>query len=179
MRKVVRTIDSISEWTGKTGRWLGVMLMLLVTYEVIMRYVFTKPSLWGYEMAVILAASLYVLAFSYAHLHRAHVRVDMIYSHLPNRGRAIIDVLGALFLFFPFIFLLTYSAGDWMVYAWSTSEKMPITGWYPPAGPLRTIVFYGIALFALQGISQFIRDVYLLVKNEPYEPIAVDEGPVT
>ncbi len=172
MRKIVRTIDAVSEWTGKTGRWLGVMLMLLVTYEVIMRYVFTKPSLWGYEMSVILAASLYVLAFSYAHLHGAHVRVDMIYSHLPNRGKATIDVLGGLFLFLPFIILLTINAWDWMFVSWATNEKMPITGWYPPAGPLRTVVFYGLALFALQGIAQFIRDLYKLVTNKSYEPVA-------
>ena len=179
MKKIIRTIDSISEWTGKTGRWLGVLLMLLVTYEVFMRYVFTKPSLWAYEVTVIMAASLYVLAFSYAHLHGAHVRVDMIYSHLPNRGKAIIDVLGGLLLFLPFVILLSINAWDWMVTAWATNEKMPITGWYPPAGPLRTVVFYGIALFALQGIAQFIRDIYKMITNKPYEPIAVDEGPVT
>jgi len=169
MRTFVRTIDSISEWTAKIGRWFGVALVVLVTYEVVMRYVFTAPSLWGYEVHVMLGASLYILAFCYTHRHRAHVRVDMIYAHLPNRGRAIIDVLGTLFLFFPFIFLLTYIAWDWMWYAWATDEKMPITGWYPPAGPLRTIVMIGLGLFALQGMAQFVRDVYLLIRNKPYD----------
>jgi len=178
MRKIVHTIDSISEKIGRAGCWLSVALVLIVTYEVFMRYVFTKPSLWAYEVTVMLAASLYVLAFSYAHLHRAHVRVDMIYSHLPSRGRAIIDALGGLLLFFPFIFLLTYISWSWMWHAWATAEKMPITGWYPPAGPLRTVVFIGIAMFALQGIAHFIRDVYLLIKNQPYDSnISVDEKP--
>jgi TRAP-type mannitol/chloroaromatic compound transport system permease small subunit len=46
---------------------------------------------------------------------------------------------------------------------------MPITGWYPPAGPLRTIVLLGLALFALQGFAQFIRDLYLLIRGKPYD----------
>jgi len=127
-----------------------------------------------------LAASLYVLAFAYTHKHRAHVRVDMIYSHLPNRGQAIIDFLGNLLLFFPFIFLLSINAWDWMLDAWVTDERMPITGWYPPAGPLRTIVFLGLSLFALQGVANFIRDTYLMIKNKPYdsEDIAVDKEQV-
>jgi len=98
----------MSEWTGRSGRWLIVALMVLVTLEVVLRYVFTKPTLWGYEIHVMLAASSYALAFAYTHKLRAHVRVDMIYAHLPPRGQALIDFLGTLFLFFPFIFLLCY-----------------------------------------------------------------------
>jgi TRAP-type mannitol/chloroaromatic compound transport system permease small subunit len=169
MRKFIHAIDATSEQTAKIGRWFGVILMVLVTGEVTMRYVFNRPTLWGYEVHVMLAASLYILAFAYTHLHRAHVRVDMIYAHLPPRGRAAIDVIGTLLLFFPFIFLLTFNAWDWQYYAWESAERMPITGWYPPAGPLRTVVFYGIALFALQVVAHFIRDVYLLFKGRPYD----------
>ena len=169
MRTVVRTIDSISEWTGKIGRWLGVILVVQVTYEVVMRYVFVKPSLWAYEISVMLGASFYILAFCYTHRHRGHIRVDMIYMRLPNRGRALIDVLGNLFLFFPFIILLVIISWDWAWYAWATGERMPFSGWWPPTAPLRTVVLIGISLFALQGTAHFIRDVYLLIRNKPYD----------
>ena len=169
MRKFVQTVDSISDWTAKTGRWFIVALVVLVTLEVVLRYAFTKPTLWGYELHVMLAASSYILAFAYTHRMRAHVRVDMIYAHLPPRGQALIDVLGTLILFFPFIFMLSYAAWSWMFDAWATSEKMPITGWYPPAGPLRTVVLYGLGLFAFQAIAHFIRDIYLLIRGKPYD----------
>jgi TRAP-type mannitol/chloroaromatic compound transport system permease small subunit len=143
--------------------------MVLVTLEVTLRYVFTKPTLWGYELHVMIAASTYMLAFAYTHLQRAHVRVDMIYAHLPPRVQALIDLLGTLLLFFPFIFMLSYSAWNYMFKAWETSEKMAITGWYPPAGPLRTMVLYGLCLFALQAIAHFIRDTYLTIRGKPYD----------
>lgn len=169
MRKFVRTVDSISDWTAKTGRWFIVALVVLVTLEVVLRYVFTKPTLWGYELHVMLAASSYLFAFAYTHRLRAHVRVDMIYARLPVRGQALIDVLGTLLLFFPFVFMLSYSAWSWMFDAWATNERMPITGWYPPAGPLRTVVLYGLVLFAVQAIAHFIRDMYLLIRGTPYD----------
>jgi TRAP-type mannitol/chloroaromatic compound transport system permease small subunit len=169
MKKFIQTVDSISDWTAKTGRWFIIALVVLVTLEVVLRYAFTKPTLWGYELHVMLAASSYILAFAYTHRMRAHVRVDMIYAHLPPRGQALIDVLGTLLLFFPFIFMLSYAAWSWMFDAWATNEKMPITGWYPPAGPLRTVVLYGLALFALQAIAHFFRDIYLLARGKPYD----------
>jgi len=169
MRSFLRVVDSISEWIGLTGRWFAVGLVLIVSLEVILRFVFNRPTLWAYETSVMLGGSIYVLAFGYVHRHRAHVRVDIFHAHLSNRGRAIIDVLGDLLLFFPLVFLLVIVAWDWVMYAWTTGERMPITGWYPPAGPLRTIVFLGLGVFALQGVAQFIRDLYLLIRNKPYD----------
>ncbi len=169
MRKIIHTIDATSDWTAKIGRWLIPILMVMVTLEVTLRYVFTKPTLWGYELHVMLAASSYMIAFAYTHLQRAHVRVDMIYAHLPSKAQALIDSLGTLFLFFPFIFLLSYAAWNYMFNAWATSEKMAITGWYPPAGPLRTMVLFGLCLFALQAVAHFFRDTYLLIRGRSYD----------
>jgi len=169
MKKIIHTIDAISEWAALTGRWLIPILMVLVTLEVTLRYVFTKPTLWGYELHVMIAATTYSIAFAYAHLQRAHVRVDMIYAHLPVRAQALIDFLGTVFLFFPFIFILSYVSWNWAFKAWATGEKMAITGWYPPAAPLRTMVLFGICLFALQGIAHFMRDTYRLMKGRAYD----------
>jgi TRAP-type mannitol/chloroaromatic compound transport system permease small subunit len=169
MRTIVRVIDSISEWAGKSVRWLGVILVVQVTYEVTMRYVFNSPSLWGYELGIMLGGTLFVLAFAYTHQQRAHVRVDVIYVHLPPRAKATIDVLGDLLVFTPLIILLAIKSWDWAWYAWSTSERMPTTGWYPPAGPLRTMVLLGFGLLALQGVAQLVRDLHLLIRNKPYD----------
>jgi TRAP-type mannitol/chloroaromatic compound transport system permease small subunit len=178
MKKILHTIDSASEWAALTGRWFIVALVILVTAEVTLRYVFTRPTLWGYEVHVMLAASSYMIAFAYTHQKKAHVRVDMIYAHLPPRAQALIDFLGTLLLFFPFIFMLSYVAWSWMFDAWATSEKMPITGWYPPAGPLRTMVLFGLCLFALQAIAHFIRDTYLLIKGKPYDTEYISDDKV-
>jgi len=169
VKAVLRTIDSISEWVGKTASWLSVPLILVITYEVVMRYVFVRPSLWPFEVSVMLGASMYILAFSYVHRHGAHVRADTIYLKLSPRGRAAIDVFGGLFVFFPLIFLLVDISWNWMWRAWVTGELMALTGWYPPAAPLRTVVMMGFAFFALQGIAVFVRDLHLLIKGKPYD----------
>lgn len=169
MRTVLRVIDSISEWAGKSVSWFSVALILVVTYSVVMRYVFNKPANWPYDTGVMLGASLYILAFAYTQRHGDHVRVEVFYVHLPLRGKALIDVFGDIFAFLPLIILLTVASILWAWDAWSTGERISLSGWYPPAGPLRTVVALGFFLLAFQGLAQLVRDLYLLIKHKPYD----------
>lgn len=167
MKSIVQTIDSISEYTGKTARWACVILVMVMVYEVVARYVFNAPTIWAYETAMMLGVTIAILGWPYTHRHHGHVRVDVIYTHLPPRGKAIIDVVCYLFLFFPLLFLLIYAAGVRAVFAWSLGEVLTEGYWYPPASPIRTLVVIGLFLFALQGAAHFIRDLRLLTRNKP------------
>jgi len=169
MRKLLKFIDATSLWTGKIVRWLAVALVLIMSYEVFMRYVLNSPTMWAYETVIMTGAAMYAFAWTYVHREKAHIRVDVFYSRLSSRGKALVDALCTFFLFFPLISLLGYMAFTWMVRAWKIGEKSVETYWYPPIAPLRTAVFIGLVLFGLQGLAQFIRDVYLLLRNKSYD----------
>lgn len=169
MRTILRFIDSVSDWTGRSARWLCAVLVVVMTYEVTMRHVFGAPTMWAYETSIMLGAAIYALAWSYTHRHHSHVRVDVFYTHLSPRGKASIDVIGTLLLFFPLMILFVGASVAWAWKAWAINEKMVETYWYPPAAPLRTVVAIGICLFAIQGVAQFIRDLYLLIRNKAYD----------
>ena len=167
MRKALRIIDSISDYTAGLVKWFCYALVLVVVFDVVMRYVFNAPTVWGYETAMMTGGSIYVLAWAYTHRHHRHVRVDVIYSHLSLRRKAIIDVVGTLFLLFPVMILLIYASGDWAWRAWSIGERSHETYWYPPMAPFRTAVLIAFCLFTFQAAAQFIRDFYVMVKNRP------------
>lgn len=118
---------------------------------------------------MMIGATIYVFGWAYVHRHRAHVRVDVFYTHLPRRLQALIDVLGNLFIFFPFIIMLTIAAVDKAQYAWAVNEKMEETVWYPPFFPLRALVAIALILLLFQGAANFIRDFHFLIRNKPYD----------
>ena len=169
MRAILRVVDSISEWTGKAVRWLCVALVLVMTYEVTMRYVFDAPTMWAYETSVMIGGSIFVLGLAYVHRHRGHIRVDVFYEHLSPKGKAIIDVIFASLFLFPLLIILIDASVSYMWRAWLIGEKSVETYWYPPAAPFRTAVAIGFCLFLLQCLAQFVRDLYLLVRNKPYD----------
>lgn len=169
MRTILRVIDSISEWTGKVISWFCVALIIVLCYEVMMRYVFNAPTIWVMETSMMIGGTIILMGWSYVHQQQAHVRVDVIYTHLSARGKAIINVVCALLFFFPVVIILIYNSAWWMLYSWSMNEKMYESSWYPPVGPIKTVMVLGLSLLALQGVTQFVRDLYLLIRNKPYD----------
>ena len=150
-------------------RWLVLALVLVMSFEVAMRYLFNAPTMWAYETSMMLGGSVYVFAWTYVHQMRAHIRVDVFYAHLSDRKRLAVDIVGTLFLFFPLLFFLSKSAIVFAVRAWVIKERMMDTAWFPPAAPFRTIVAAGYVLLLIQGKANFIRDVYSLIRNKAYD----------
>ncbi len=167
MRTIIKTIDAISEYTGKTARWVCVALVAVVVYEVTARYVFNAPTVWAFETISMLLATIGALGWAYTHLHHGHVRVDVFYTHLSPKGRAMIDVGGYLIFFFPFLIMLVYASASGAWFSWSVGERLIEGYWYPPAYPIRIVMFVGASLFFLQGVAQFMRDLYQLIRSKP------------
>jgi len=169
MRKILKAIDSTNEWTGRSVRWVVLFLLLVICAEVFMRYVLNEPTIQGPVIATMSGAAVYACSWGYVQLYRRHIRVDVFYSRFTTRGKATVDVVCAILFLLPLIGLMTYAAWEWVWYAWSTGEKSLQTYWYPITGPVRTAVFLGMCLFALQCLAQFYRDLYLLVRNQAYD----------
>jgi len=165
MKKLVTTVDAISKWTGLVVRWLCVALVLVLCWEVLMRYAFNAPTIWAHETSVMLGMAIVGLGWSFVHLRHGHVRVDVFYARHSDRGKALTDVICAAVFLFPLLGVLIYGAGKYAWEAYVFGEVLIESYWYPPALPLRLVVLLGLLLFLLQGVSQFVRDMHLLARG--------------
>ena len=168
MRRLLRAIDLISEYSGRLSKWFCLALVFALTYETVARYAFNAPTVWAYVIAMMLYGTIGMMGLAYTDHHDGHIRVDIIYTRLSTRGRAIIDASVTLVLFFPLLFVLLRTGSSWMVQAIVTHETMMESFWYPPSWPFRTMVVLALSLFTIQYIARFTRDVYKIVKGKPY-----------
>jgi len=166
MRAIFRAIDGISEWTAKAISWFCVALVLVLTYDVVMRYVFGGATIWAYETAVMLGATIYVMGWAYIESKREHIRIDVLFLRLPSRAQLIIDLIGNLIFLLPLLMVMINTSVFYSLRAWRIHEKLAETFWYPPAGPFKTMVVVGLSLFALQSAVQVIRNLYLLIRRK-------------
>jgi TRAP-type mannitol/chloroaromatic compound transport system permease small subunit len=171
LRKMIRGIDTMSKYAGLSARWLAWLLVLVGAYETIMRHFFNAPTVWAYETLTMSGGALYALGWSYVYLYDSHIRVDLIYRLLSKRKKALMDIISSLIFFFPLMIVLVWISTKWAVRAWRINEIMISTYWYPPAAPFRTIVALGAFLLLLQGIARFIRDLYFVIRGEPFDSI--------
>ncbi len=166
MGTVVRAIDLANAKVGSVIRWLALGMIAATTYEVLARYLFNAPTVWAHQTVIILGGALVSLSWGWVLMRHAHVRMDLLYQKLSPRRKAILDTVCALLFFFPLIGLLIYVSGQWMIESWATGERWMISTWEPLLGPSRTGIFVGLVLFFLQGIGQFIRDLYVVLTGE-------------
>lgn len=169
MKKILKIINSVNEWAGKGAQWFALALILIGVTEVVMRYVFDRPTMWGYEILVMTGAAMYALSWGHVHLHQGHVRMDVLYRSFSTKGKSIVDAIFFLLFFVPVVGLLAYTSASWMWHAWEINEKSVLTYWYPPIAPLRTVVFIGVCLLALQGIARLIADLHSLKGTKVYD----------
>lgn len=166
MNKIVRIIDTISEYTGLGAIWLSIALILVLTYETTVRYVFNAPTQWAFETSYMIGASMAVIGWAYTHKHHGHIRVDVFYTRFSPRGRAIIDVVISILFLFPLLIVLIYGSYSSTQFAIQMNEKLAESSFRPPAAPIKAVIFVGICIFALQTIAEFIRDLYLLIRKK-------------
>lgn len=80
-------VDRVSELSGRAASWLVMPLILGVTYEVFARDALNAPTVWAYDLAYMLYASIFMLGAAYALRRGAHVRADFLYNGFTARER--------------------------------------------------------------------------------------------
>jgi len=156
VRRVLASIDSISEWTGKITSFLIPIMMAVMTYEVVARYVFNKPTIWAMETTQYLFLTSTALGGAWLLLHQGHVNVSILHDRLGIRTRAVVDVLTSFFFFAFVFFLLQHTLG-------TTIEAVKYlqhsaSYWEPPVYPVYILMTVGIVFIFIQGLVKLIRD---------------------
>lgn len=162
----VKKVDALNEWMGRQAKWITYAFVAIICTEVFMRYVMNRPTIQLPVIVTMTAAAMYALSFGYIFLHDAHVRIDIVSRLLSPRGKALMEVIFTILFFIPVVGSLTIQGAWWTWYAWATGETDKQTFWYAPIAPIRTVVFIGLLLFFLQGISIFIKKIYFLAKGK-------------
>jgi len=154
--KVFHIIDMISEWSGKLVSFLLLPLIAFIVYDVLMRYVFNRPTDWAHELSYLMFGTIWIIGGAFALVQGAHVRMEVIHNRLPLRRRAIIDLITAP-LFFVFIGILLWKGWE---LAWSSVLRLEHSNsfWSPPIYPVKMMIPLGAFLLLLQGVVRFIRD---------------------
>jgi TRAP-type mannitol/chloroaromatic compound transport system permease small subunit len=159
-------IEKFNEKVGIIGAWLVIPLNAVVVYEVFIRYLLNNPTDWVYDTAWMLFSAMFLLGGAYTMIHKRHVRVDIIFSSMPQKFQAWYDVFFFAVLFLPIMGLLTWRAIDFAADAWITGERLSTTLWNFPAGPVKTFVPIGFGLLFLQGIVELFRNLQSALKGE-------------
>lgn len=159
-------IDRLNRGIGRAAASLALIMVLIGAYNAIARY--AAPYLGRRLTSNALVESQWYL-FSLLFLFGApwvlqtddHVRVDVLYGRLGERGRCWINLLGSVLLLLPFavfagVTLWPYAALSLQLREMS-NDPGGLARW-----PLKLAMPVAFALLFLQGLAEAIKSIYQL-----------------
>lgn len=165
LERVMLRIDALTEFSGKAVSWLVLAMVVLIVYDVTMRYWFQSGSVALQELEWHLFALLFLIGMAYTHKHDGHVRVDIVFRSrlLNDRQRALINVLGTVCFLIPFCVVVLVSSWPFVYNAWLFSETSPDPGGLAHRFLIKSALLVGFGLLLLQGIAEFIRNLNIVL----------------
>ena len=157
----------INGLAGEFVAYWSVIAVFVYYYEVIARYVFNSPTNWAHESMFLMFGMQYLIAGGFVLREGGHVRVDVLYNKMGKRWKAISDVLTSVFFF---IFMIALLVTGWTFFKDSYNVgEVSFTEWAIQYWPIKFALPLGAALLLLQGISQLIKDVAVVVNPNAAE----------
>ncbi|CAM3812021.1 TRAP transporter small permease subunit [Polynucleobacter antarcticus] len=166
-------IDRLNQLLGKAASIMILLSCIVSATNALLRYGLDISNNWPLELQWYLFGAAVMLAASYTLKRNEHVRVDLIYSQLSNRGRLYIDLFGLICFLMPACLLFTWLSWTSLFYpSWLVLEHSPNAGGLARY-PIKFIVPFGFFMLSLQGLSEIIKRIGMLKGNIPLEAVDV------
>jgi TRAP-type C4-dicarboxylate transport system permease small subunit len=145
---LVKNLERFSEACHAVGTLVILPLMVvLITLNVVMRYLFNAPFIWGEEINGLLLFLLLFLSLTYAWDKQKHIRMEIVYVALPPRLRSVADVLAGLtgIVFFGLLALQGLRDIPYMHRTSESSEELAVPLW-----PFRALMVVICVVFVVK-----------------------------
>jgi TRAP-type mannitol/chloroaromatic compound transport system permease small subunit len=176
MHTYIRFADALSAWVAKAFAWCLLVMTLGVTYEVFVRYVVKRPTVWAFDLSYMMYGTMFMLAGAYALSRDAHVRADIVYRLMKPRAQATLELVLYFLFFFPGILALVFAGGKYASRSWRYQEVSINSPAGMPVFQFKTVIVVAGVLLFIQGIAQVMRCLICIRRGAwPPTPRDVEE----
>ena len=162
LARFVARVDRFNSRLGVAVSWLTLAMVAVGAYNAVVRYLgrFTGWNLSSnayLELQWYMFSLVFLLGAAYALQTNAHVRVDVIFSRLPERWRRRIDLWGSLLFLIPFAVFGLVMSWPAVRNSWAVLEVSSDPGGLPRY-PIKSVLLAAFTLLALQGLAEAVRN---------------------
>ncbi|WP_262690459.1 TRAP transporter small permease subunit [Kordiimonas aestuarii] len=165
MIRIVTALDAFSEKSGHLLALLPLILVLVQFAVVLMVYVFASGSIQLQESLQYINAFMFLGGAGYTAVRGEHVRVDIFYARMSERGKAAVNFFGTLFLLVPFLILFWISTLPYVTGSWAILETSTETSGLPYVYILKSTLLLFAFTLSLHALADLMRHGTKLVKG--------------
>jgi TRAP-type mannitol/chloroaromatic compound transport system permease small subunit len=160
-----RGLDAVTRTAGRVMGWLMIPVVFIVFANAILRYGFGIGYAWFQELYIWINGVAVLLAAAYTWQDDAQVRVPIFYDRFTARTKAIVEIVGILFILLPAVAIFAYTSWAPVLRSWRVLERSRVLDGLPGVFVLRTFILVFCALMILQAVAFLIRHIRTLVRG--------------
>jgi len=155
--RVIKIIDYWTERLGRLGSWMALVMVIVMVVIVLLRYAFQIGSIALQESVMYINAIIFTVGVAYTLKEQGHVRVDVFYNRLSNKGQAMVDMFGCIVFLMLTSGFIIWSSSDYVGVSWRIREGSAESSGLPFVYLLKSTILAIPILIAIQGIAEFLK----------------------
>lgn len=160
IRAYVRIVDRMSDYVGYLAAALIFVMGGTLLLDAVTRNVLNIPIHWAIEFTQFTLAAYYFMGGPITLKNNEHVRMDLWYANLSERGKARLDLVTIGCLIFYLGVMLVGSISS-LQYAIETNERR-FSMWNPSVIPIKALLTVCLVLMLMQAFALVFKSVATL-----------------
>lgn len=165
MNAIKNIFETINENIGRIFAWCTSLMVWVICVDVFMRYALQISFIWMVELEIYLFALTFLFGSGYAFKHDKHVRVDLFYAKLQERGKAKVNLIGGLLFLLPWCVVSIIACWKYAMTSFRMGESSGQAGGLPALYILKFCMVLGFVFLLMQGIASIIHAIETLRKS--------------
>lgn len=161
LNRIANGAEGIVRIIGQVAAWSGLALVLLVAFNVLARYLFSYGTVALQEAEWHVMAVSALFGISYGLNQGAEVRVDVLYEHMSDGQKAVVDAASNLLLLCLAVIVAWLCIG-YVQSSYSINEGSPDPGGLPCRYILKAALPVSFAVLALQALAMTCKSALTL-----------------
>lgn len=158
-------LDGFTHIAGLLSASLFVVLILLVLYNVCLRYLFEFSSVSLFELQWHVFAAGFLLAIPYTLQHDKHVRLDVLYQHYTTKQTHWLKIISNLCFVMPFSLLVLHYGSDFVMMSYQQNEVSD-SGGLTHRYLIKAVPLLAFCLLFMQAYSEILKSIAFLKSGD-------------
>ena len=165
MNNISKIIDCITERMSNLLIIAVLLMIALIFFSIIFRFLFNINSIAIQELVMYLHAFVFLFGLSHAIKKNTHVKIDIIYSKLSKRYKTLVSIIGLFFFIIPTSVFIIYISLDMVGQSWLILEGSSEANGLDLVFVLKSFIpLMGLLIF-FQSISEIIKYVEIYINE--------------
>ncbi len=162
LAQISKYIDRFNTFVGYLCAFFVFSMVIVVFTVVVLRYGFNIGFIWMQEVYVWLHSFIFMLGAGFTYLVNEHVRIDVFYREASKKYKAIVDLLGNIFLLLPFLYIIWSYSYPFVYRSFLMGEVSREAGGMPALYILKSAILWFCLVLFIQLISNVIKSLQTL-----------------